>query len=225
MIISASGLFTNSISTTRSINEDPITFDDIYIRSENYDLFVRDDYLKTELSSVESYESVDLNSIPISPSLTYTNLINLNNYSLINEFDFTVLKRHESTTSNPSDSFKININNELFNRYILNKLFFKNKIVLNNSYSEYHFNNNEILDHNSVKSNIKLSSDLYYKNLSSLTPRLKFIIPVQLENSNKNINEDSESITFNYQNQFSENRFFGNDLFDSSPRLVIVFYN
>ena len=43
---------------------------------------------------------------------------------------------------------------------------------------------------------------------------------IQLENSNKNINEDSKSITFNYQNQFSENRFFGNDLFDSSPRIV-----
>ena len=33
MIFSASGLFTNSISTTtRSINEDPITFEDIYLR-------------------------------------------------------------------------------------------------------------------------------------------------------------------------------------------------
>ena len=58
MIISASGLFTNSISTTRSINEEPITFEDIYLRSENYDLFVKNDYLKTELSSVESFESV-----------------------------------------------------------------------------------------------------------------------------------------------------------------------
>ena len=43
---------------------------------------------------------------------------------------------------------------------------------------------------------------------------------MQLENDNKSINEESESITFNYQNQFSENRFFGNDLFDSSPRIV-----
>ena len=43
------------------------------------------------------------------------------------------------------------------------------------------FNNNESLNHNSIKSNIKLSSDLYYQNLSSITPRLKFIIPVQLK--------------------------------------------
>ena len=220
MIVSASGLFTNSISTTRSINEDPITFEDIYLRSENYDLLSNNDYLKTELSSVESFETNDLNSIPISPSLTYTNLINFKKYSLINEFDFTILKRNESTNSNPSESFKLNISNELFNTYLLRNLFFKNKILFNNSYSDYHFNNNDILNHNSVKSNIKLSSDLYYKNLSNFTPRLKFIIPIQLENSNKSINEDSKSITFNYQNQFSESRFFGNDLFDSSPRLV-----
>ena len=220
MIVSASGLFTNSISTTRSINEEPITFENIYLRSENYDLIFKNDYLKTELSSVESFESIDLNSIPISSGITYINLINLKKYSLINEFDFTILRRNESTISDPSESFKLNVDNELFDRYIFKNLFFKNKIKFNNSYNDYHFNNNEVLNHNSIKSNIRLSSDIYYQNLSSLTPRLKFIIPIQLENTNKNINEDSKSITFNYQNQFSENRFFGNDLFDSSPRLI-----
>ena len=225
MIISASGLFTNSISTTRSINEEPITFEDIYLRSENYNLLIKDDYLKTELASVESFESVDLNSIPISPSLTYTNLINFKDYSFINEFDFTLLKRNESTTSNPSDSYKININNEIFNGYHFKNLSFDNKIIFNNSFSDYRFNKNRSLDHKSLKSNIKLSSDLYYQNLAYLTPRLKFIIPMQLENSNKRINEESNSITFNYQNQYSESRFFGNDLFDSSPRIVYGFDN
>ena len=220
MTVSASGLFTNSISTTRSINEEPITFEDIYLRSENYNLLVKDDYLKTELSSVESFESVDLSSIPISPSLNYTNLIYLKNYSLFNEFDFTLLKRDKSTTNNPSDSFKLNFNNELLNRYHLKNLSFKNKIIFNNSYSDNHFNSNNSLNHNSVRSNIKLSSDLNYQNTSSITPRLKLIFPLQLENSNKSINEESKSITFNYQNQFSENRFFGNDLFDSSPRII-----
>ena len=45
-------------------------------------------------------------------------------------------------------------------------------------------------------------------------------MPTQITNTDKSINEDSESITFNYINQFSENRYFGNDLFDSSPRIV-----
>ena len=143
------------------------------MRSENYNLFFKDDYLKTELASVESFESVDLNSIPISPSLAYTNLINFKNYSFINEFDFTLLKRNESTTSNPSDSYKININNEIFNDHHFKNLLFNNKIIFNNSYSDYRFNKNQSLDHKSLKSNIKLSSDLYYQNLAYLTPRLK----------------------------------------------------
>ena len=34
------------------------------------------------------------------------------------------------------------------------------------------------------------------------------------------MNEDSNSITFNYHNQFADNRFFGNDLIDSTPRII-----
>ena len=73
-IISAK-LFTNSISTTRSINEEPIAFEDIYLRLENYDYFIRDDYLKTELSSVESFEPLNDSTIPISPNINYVNQI------------------------------------------------------------------------------------------------------------------------------------------------------
>ena len=219
-VISASGLFTNSISTTRSINEDPTTFEDLFLRSENYDILKNNDYFKIELSSVESFESTDLNAIPISPSLSYYNNIHFKNYSLINLFDFTILKRNESAVNIPSESFKLKINSELINNYFNNNLSVYNKIILNNSINDYYFNKSESINHESNKSNISLSSDIHIYNSTLLTPRLKIIHPIQLINSNKDINEDSESITFNYQNQFSENRFFGNDLFDTSPRIV-----
>ena len=219
-VISASGLFTNSISTTRSINEEPITFEDLFLRSENYDILKNNDYFKIELSSVESFESTDLNAIPISPSLSYYNNIHFKNYSLTNLFDFTILKRNESAVNIPSESFKLKINSELINNYFNNNLSVYNKIILNNSINDYYFNQSESINHESNKSNISLSSDIHINNSTQLTPRLKIIHPIQLINSNKDINEDSESITFNYQNQFSENRFFGNDLFDTSPRIV-----
>ena len=220
IIFSASGLFTNSISTTRSINEDPITFEDIYLRLENYNFFTRDDYLKTELSSVESFKSSNLNSIPISPSISYLSSLNFKNYSSINELNFIILKRDESSNSNPSESFKIKLNNELYN-FISNKnLSIQNKLYLSNQYNEFYFNKEKSLNHNSFKSIATFSSDLNFNNSYNITPRFKLIFPMQLENEDKRINEESESITFNYQNQFSENRFFGNDLFDSSPRVV-----
>ena len=219
-IFSASGLFTNSISTTRSINQEPIAFEDIYLRLENYNFFIKNDYFKTEISSVESFESTSINSIPITPSINYQNYINMNNYSLMNDINFNILKRNKSTLENPSESLKLSLNSEFINNTFSKKISYFNKIFLTNSLNDYYFNNNNSLNHNSFKSQIILSSDLYYKKLGFISPRTKFIIPMQLSNTNKEINEDSKSITFNYENQFSENRFFGNDLFDSSPRIV-----
>jgi len=99
---------------------------------------------------------------------------------------------------------------------------------LTNSLSKYYFENDKTSNHDSLKSNLIISSELNYNTYNFFLPRLKFIIPLQLTNTNKLINEESKSITFNYQNQFSENRFFGNDLLDSSPRIVYGienFYN
>jgi len=228
MIFSASGLFTNSISTTRSNNEDPVTFEDIYLRFENYNTIYENDFLKTELSSIESFEATELNSIPIVPSLKYQNFFNFKDYSIINDLDFIILKRDESTIESPSESFKINFKNELSRNSLNYNISIFNKLIFNNSYSEYYFTNNQSYNHDSLKSNLTISSDLYYSANNHFHPRFKFIIPLQLENTNKTINEDSQSITFNYQNQFSENRFFGNDFFDSSPRVIYgieSFYN
>ena len=219
-IFSASGLFTNSISTTRSINEDPISFEDIYLRLENYNIFSKNDFLKTELASVESFESGNINSIPISPRVNYSNFSNFGKFSSINEFDFIILKRNESSNNNPSESFKLKLSSEIFDNYLGQNLSIQNKFYLSNQYNDYYFNKDKSLDHNSFRSIAIISSDLHFNNIGSMSPKFKLIFPVQLENNNKSINEDSESITFNYQNQFSENRFFGNDLFDSSPRVV-----
>ena len=227
-VFSASGLFTNSISTTRSINEEPITFEDLYLKLENYNFITEDDYLKSELSSVKSFESIDLKSIPISPSLNYMNFINSKDFNIINNLDLIVLKRDESTTSNPSESFKIKIENEITSINFNNDISIFNKLYLTNSFSKYYFENDKMSNHDSLKSNLIFSSDLNYSADNFFSPRIKFIIPLQLTNTNKLINEESQSITFNYQNQFTENRFFGNDLLDSSPRIVYgieSFYN
>ncbi|MDA8668916.1 hypothetical protein N9M26_04635, partial [Alphaproteobacteria bacterium] len=220
MLFSASGFFTNSISTTRSNNDVPITFEDIYLRLENYNFISEDDFLKTELSSVESFETTDLGYIPIVPSLKYTNFVNFEEYSIMNNFDFLILKRDESTTENPSESFKIKLSNEIFDYQIYKNIIFQNKLSLDNSYNDYYFNKDKSSNHHSFKSTAILSSDLQFSKIGITNPKIKFVIPQQFENSNKSINEESESITFNYQNQFSDNRFFGSDLFDSSPRMV-----
>ena len=222
---SASGLFTNSISTARSINKDPITFEDIFIKLENYNFFTKDDYLKTELSSIETFETTKFNEIPISPSFHYLNFYDQDNFTLKNEAEFSIIKRTKSSLFNPSESFKININNEILKNYYNKKLSIDNKIIFNNSLNEYFFNNHINLNHSSFKSNLVMSSDINFRNINFITPRTKFILPIQFNNTNKKINELSESISFNYLNQYSENRFFGNDLLDTTPRVVYGFTN
>ena len=219
-ILTASGLITNSVSTTRSNNDEPITFEDIYLRIENYNLLDDNDYLDFKISTIESFEIIDRNSIPFSPTLNYVNFINYDDYSLSNDLNFTILKRSESTDTNPSESLLLNLNNEITNNSNFNKIFLSNKILFSNSFSKYYFNKNNDLDHDSFKSFIIGSSEFKIDTYNFLKPRAKFIIPLQLKNSNKKINEESESITFNYQNQYAENRFSGNDLFDTSPRIV-----
>jgi len=135
------------------------------------------------------------------------------------------LKRNESSLNNPSEGYKIKLNTLLNNNLFYQSMYINNKISLNNSVNDYYFNKNTNLDHKSYKSNLIISSDISLKNFISSTPRVKLILPSQLTNSNKTINENSESITFNYRNQYSENRFFGNDLLDTSPRIVYGFEN
>ena len=219
-LFKASGLFTNNISTTRSINEDSITFEEIFLRLEKYNFINSSDYLKTELSSIERFDSVNQNSIPIISGISYSNFFNLNNYSNINELDLIILKRNRSSISNPSESFKIKLSNEISDFNLYTNFLIENKLILTNTYTDYYFNSDRSLDHNSYKSTAIISSDIEFNKIGIATPKIKFIVPFQLENSDKRINEESESITFNYLNQFSENRFFGNDLFDSSPRIV-----
>ena len=48
----------------------------------------------------------------------------------------------------------------------------------------------------------------------------KIIYNQDIYHSSKIINEDSNSLTFNYQNQYSDNRFFGTDNRDNTSRFV-----
>ena len=73
--LSYEALITNSISTTRSINDESTTFEDIFIRLESYDVLNENDYLKSEISTVEALNASNSGLIPLSPSIKYSNQI------------------------------------------------------------------------------------------------------------------------------------------------------
>ena len=122
------------------INEDPVTFENLFIKLENYNLLTSDDYLNTEISTVRSFDSTDINQIPISPIINYHNKLVLNNYAFLNNLDFTILDRDTSSEAIPNEGFKLNLSNEVNKNFNTKNLYSLNKVKVTNSLSKYVFN-------------------------------------------------------------------------------------
>tara|TARA_A100001011_G_C14308247_1_gene844261 strand:+ start:269 stop:2374 length:2106 start_codon:yes stop_codon:yes gene_type:complete len=220
-VFSANGIFTNSISTTRSINEEPIKFEDVYLRLENYNFFIENDYLNSELSTIESFDASEIDRIPFAPKVNYYGKFEISKRSsLLTNIDYKILNRVKSNSESPSENYIFNFNNFiLFNEKTKNFNFY-NKISSLNSINNYRFEHDNNLNRKENSNSIILSSDINFNLNNYIKPRLKIIHYQEVDRSNEIINEDSNSISFNYNNQYSDNRLFGNDLIDNSTRLV-----
>ena len=128
------------------------------------------------------------------------------------------MKRNESDIDNPSESLRINLlNNFHFNKK-LNNINLYNGVSIANNFIDNKFNHDSTLNKNLDQNSLIIYSDFFYEDFNYFKPRIKLIKPIEINSFNNSINEDSLSISFNYQNQFSENRFFGNDVFDNTTR-------
>tara|TARA_B100001063_G_C16767684_1_gene559667 strand:+ start:1088 stop:3193 length:2106 start_codon:yes stop_codon:yes gene_type:complete len=217
-VIEINSILTNSISSARSINEEPITFEEIYVKHKGYNIISKDDYLETNLSTVQAFDSIDEALVPIVPEINYFNTTNFRNINLLNEISFNLLKRNESNNLSSSELKKISSKNTFFLNKNLKSLNNYNKIILLNEFNEYKFNHDQSLNFNSFDSSSYLSSEFFIKLNSALKSRIKFSNYVELNSSTK-MNENSNAITFNYENLFSENRMIGNDLKDDSGKI------
>ena len=219
-ILSFKALVTNSISTTRSINDEPVNFEDIFIALDSYDVLKENDFLKSEISYVAALDTTDSNLIPVTPSIRYMDIhYPSENFSMVNNYNFGILKRANSSTEKPSDNYFIKINNEIFNSYKINNYNLYNKLSFKNNFNSYEYNDNSNLNEDVFQSNAIFSSELFFNKFNIIKPRLKIIQNTNLI-SEDIINEDSKAISFNYQNQFSDSRYYGEDLQDNSSRIV-----
>ena len=218
--LSYQALITNSVSNTRSNNDVPTTFEDIFIKIDSYDVFYNSDFLRSEISTVEALDSTKDSLIPLTPSVKYVSqkLIK-NNYVITNRIDLARLNRNESAANKPSENTTIKTNNSVLSSNNLGKAKIYNKITIKNNFGNYYYKHNNNLNDDVFESNLILSSDIFYNLNTNIKPRFKIIQSLNLI-TDKIINEDSNSITFNYQNQFSDSRFYGSDLADNSGRII-----
>ena len=223
-VLSFNGLLTNSVSTTRSKNEEPIKFEDIFLRLDNYNFALENDFLSAEVTTIESFDSTSDSLIPLSPRIIYQNNINLaKNITNINELDFTVVKRNESESDFPSENNSFKINSYLNHSKKIENINIYNKVSFLNSFSNYNFEHNTDLNGNGNFNHLIFSSDLYYNFNNNFIPRVKIIHNEEIQSSDNIINEDSNSLTFNYQNLYSDNRNFGTDNREDTSRIIYGF--
>ena len=219
-ILSYEALITNSVSTTRSINKQPSTFEDIFIRLDSYDVFYKSDYLRSEISTVEALDNTNSGLIPLTPSIKYSNqkLIK-DDLTFNNEINIINLKRNESKIGKPSEIILLKTSNSIKSNFKTINSIFYNKVNLNNNIGSYYYQHNPTLDDEVFRSNLNLSSDIFFNSNKNVKPRIKIVQNLNLLSDNV-INEDSKAVTFNYHNQFSDSRFYGTDLEDNSSRLI-----
>ena len=218
--LSYEALITNSVSTTRSINDESVTFEDIFVRLDSYNVLKKDDYFRGEISTVEAFDATNSGLIPLSPSFKYSNqnLIK-NNYTLVNKIDFVQIKRNKSKLENPSDSSFINFTNSLSLSNEFKRFYNYNKLILINNLGDYNYEHDSAINDNAFSSNVIISSDNFIQSNRTIRPRLKFVTNLNLVSDNV-VNEDSKALTFNYQNQFGDSRLYGNNLKDNSSRII-----
>ena len=222
MNFSLSLVNTNNISKTRSNNKNPIPFDNLFLKVENYNFFKKNDLFISKLSSVTSYSDGNNTLIPVElPSIYYSNTYQINkNISGFNDFKLSYIVRDRSSSTLPSENKKISINTTLFDdKNFRNSLIF-NKLDYFLNYSLSNFSHNSDLNKEQINSYVIISSEIRKPIIRPTDARLKFIIYNNLVKDNFIINESSNSHTFNYQNMFAEKRIFGSDLIDNSSRVI-----
>ena len=219
-ILSFEALVTNSVSTTRSVNDEASTFEDIFVKLDSYNLIYKDDFMRSEISTVEALDKTNSGLVPLTPSIKYINqILTNNNLTFSNEINLSNVKRNESNVGKPSDSTSLRLSNSLLFNNRINNLNLYNKINLVSNMSDYNYRNNPTLNDNVVESKFILSSEGFLNFNDTLRPRFKIVNNYNLTDDNI-VNEDSDALSFNYQNQFSDSRFYGSDLEDNSGRII-----
>ena len=221
--LSLNALYTNSISKSRSINDESIPFENIYIKHEGYNLIKKDDYISSELNTVTAYDNSNNALVPLElPSITYENNYRINsNLYLNNYISSSNLIRDESNNSLPLENKKISLKSKLSNNIYFKGFLTTNNINFKINYGSEIFENSN-LNKEITNSSITLSSEIIKPINNIFKIKTKFVSNGMLKEGGL-ANENSNSITFNYYNLFSDNRLFGSDLIDNSTRLVYGF--
>ena len=221
--------FTNNISEYKDNSEEtnPI-IDNIFVSYNKYSTIYDKDYTEIKFNSITSFKVDDQSTTPnVLPSMKYYNFINNSFFGkkifFKNKFILENIFRNTSLSGLPNNIVNFGMNNNFKSRKNMNSINFINSID-----NIFRYNNINYFDGNDKEgeryffSQI-LSSEinkLYsFKNRNIFEPKIKLTFTNDFRNRDINLNEDSKSISFDYNSIFTGNRMNGYDKSDDSLRL------
>ena len=223
--------YTSNISKYKSDNNSKAASLDSDITLNSYNFFNSNDLVITKISGSKALNTDINTSNPYElPSIRYINYINFkNNLTLNNDLKVDLISRNTSSNYLPMKIFRTNLMNSFqknYNLYVNYNLI--NKLKFNNSFYVVEEGNADtnIISGNSHHMASYISSEvnrvLKVKNRVRLKPRAKLILSNISNGNDLSLNDNSQSLSFNYNNLFQENKYFGSDKKESSSRIVLA---
>lgn len=222
--------FTNNISEYKDNSEEtnPI-IDNILVSYNKYSTLYEKDFAEIKFNSITSFKAEDQSTTPNSlPTMKYYNFVNKNFYGndlyIRNKFIFENFYRNSSLSGLPNNIINIGANNNFKSRINFN--YFN---IINSFSNIFRYNNVNYFNENEregeqyffgqiVSSEINKVFNLGSRNI--LEPKIKLTFTNDFRNNDINYNEDSESISFDYNSIFTGNRMNGYNKSDDDFRLA-----
>ncbi|MDB2435190.1 LPS assembly protein LptD, partial [Alphaproteobacteria bacterium] len=223
--------YTSNISKYKSDNNSKAANLDSDITLNSYNFFNLNDLVITKISGSKALNTDINTSNPYElPSIRYINYINFkNNLTLNNDLKVDLISRNTSSNYLPMKIFRTNLMNSFQKNYNLYANYnLINKLKFNNSFYVVEEGNvdTNIISGNSHDMASYISSEvnrvLKVKNRARLKPRAKLILSNISKGNDLSLNDNSQSLSFNYNNLFQENKYFGSDKKESSSRIVLA---
>ncbi len=221
--------FTNNISEFKNNSEEtnPI-IDSTSLTYNKYSTFYKKDFAEINFNSITSFKVEDQSTTPNSlPSIKYYNFTNnkffKKNIYLRNKFILENIFRNTSLNGLPNNIINFGVNNNFKSRKNIS-----NFNLINSFNNIFRYNNiNYFNDGQKEGERIFLSQILSsefnktfnFKNRNILEPKLKLTFTNDYRNNDINLNQDSKSISFDYNSIFTNNRMNGYDKSDDDLKL------
>ena len=221
--------FTNNISELKDESEetDPI-IDNTLITYNKYSTLYDKDFAEINFNSITSFKVEDQSTTPNTlPSVKYYNFTNNNlfgrNIYLRNKFSLENIFRNTSLNGLPNNIINFGINNNFKSRKNM-----ANFNLINSFNNIFRYNNINYFNEGQKEGDryflsqilsSELNKTFSFSNRNILEPKIKLTFTNDYRNNDIDLNEDSKSISFDYNSLFTNNRMNGYDKSDDDLRL------